>query len=188
MATAQNQVISERREFTRRSDRIEELVSRLENCGDPAMRAVAQELLQAVIELHGVALERIIDAVAALQHGSAAIEQMAEDDLVSNVLSLHGINPIPLEKRVATAIEETRPYLKSHGGDVELTSIEGEVVQVKLNGTCGTCSSSMETLKSTVEAAIYDVAPEVVTVVLESMPIAPHSNLVTLQVNTLRAH
>src|SRR5215469_4293721 len=105
-----------RREFTRRSDRIEELVCRIENTGDPAIRAVAQELLQAVIELHGVALDRILDAVAELPNGANALRQIASDDLVSNVLSLHGIHPIALETRVAAALEKTRPYLESHGG------------------------------------------------------------------------
>ena len=172
-----------RREFTRRSDRIEELVSRVEHSGDPAMRAVAQELLQAVVELHGVALDRILNAVADLPEGITAIQRMAEDDLVSNVLSLHGIHPLSLETRVAAALEKARPYLKSHGGDVELGSIEEGTVHLKLHGTCGSCSSSSETMKSTVENAIYDVAPEVVAVISENLPASPHSQLVTLQTN-----
>lgn len=173
--------MAEKREFTRRADRIEELVSRVENTGDPATRAVAQELLQAVIELHGVALDRILDAVASLPQGEAAIERMAEDDLVSNVLSLHGIHPVPLEVRIAAALDKSRPYLKSHGGDVELVSIEDGTVHLRLHGTCGTCSSSAETLKSTVESAIYDAAPEVVTVISENLPVPAHSDLVILQ-------
>jgi Fe-S cluster biogenesis protein NfuA len=181
MTIAEALVAADRREFSRRSERIEELVSRVEHCGDPAMRAVAQELLQAVIEFHGVALDRILEVVAGLPQGEEAIERMAGDDLVSNVLSLHGIHPISLEKRVSSALEQARPYLKSHGGDVELASIEAGTVHVKLHGACGSCSSSSETLKSTVESAIYGVAPEVVTVVAESLPAAPHSGLVTLQ-------
>ena len=106
------------------SDRIEELVSRIENTGDPAIRAVAQELLQAVIELHGVALERILDAVGDLPSGDAALSQIAADHLVSNVLSLHGIHPVAMEARVTTALEKAQPYLKSHGGNAELGSIE----------------------------------------------------------------
>jgi Fe-S cluster biogenesis protein NfuA len=188
MATAQSAVAPvERREFTRRSDRIEELVSRVENCGDPAMRAVAQELLQAVIELHGVALERIVNMVAELPHGPEAVQRMADDDLVSNVLSLHGINPVPLERRVSLALENARPYLKSHGGDVELGSIEEGVVRVKLHGTCGSCSSSSETMKSTVESAIYEAAPEVEAVLSETIKASPHSSLVTLQTSIVHA-
>jgi Fe-S cluster biogenesis protein NfuA len=172
-----------RREFTRRSDRIEELVGRIESTGDPAIRAVAQELLQAVIELHGVALDRILDAVAELPNGEKALTQIASDELVSSVLSLHGIHPVALETRVAAALEKTRPYLRSHGGNVELTSVRGGEVHVQLQGTCGSCSSSSDTLKHTVENAIYNSAPEVVTVIAEVMPSAPHSDLVTLQTN-----
>lgn len=170
-----------KREFTRRSERIEELVSRVENCGDLAARAVAKELLQAVLELHGAALERILDAVVELPEGAAALGKIAEDELVSGVLSLHGIHPVDVETRVAAALESTRPYLKSHGGDVELAAIEDGVVSVRLQGSCGSCSGSAETLKNAVEAAIYDAAPEVNAVVSEPMPAQSHSDLVILR-------
>jgi Fe-S cluster biogenesis protein NfuA len=171
-----------KREFTRRSDRIEELVSRIESTGDPAIRSVAQELLQAVIELHGVAIERMLDAIADLPSGDQALMQIAGDDLVSNVLSLHGVHPVAMEERVAEAIEKARPYLKSHGGNVELAAIEDGVVQVHLQGTCGSCSSSSDTLKNHVEEAIYEAAPEVVTVIAKSMPPASaNSEFVILQ-------
>lgn len=170
-----------RREFTRRSERIEELVSRIENAGDPAIRAVAQELLQAVIELHGVALDRILNTVAELPEGEVALAQIATDELVSNVLSLHGIHPVAIESRIAAALEKTQPYIKSHGGNIELESVEDGVVHLRMQGTCGSCSSSSETLKNTVESAIYDAAPEVATVVAESIPRPPHSDLVILQ-------
>jgi Fe-S cluster biogenesis protein NfuA len=171
-----------KRDFARRSDRIEELVSRIETTGDPAIRAIAQELLQAVIELHGVALERILDAVAMLPSGETALAQLASDELVSSVLSLHGMNPIPIEQRVLSALEKTRPYLKSHGGNVELESIEDDgTVNLRLQGSCGSCSSSSETLKSTVESAIYDAAPEVKAVIAESIVATPHSDFVILQ-------
>jgi Fe-S cluster biogenesis protein NfuA len=174
-------MLENRREFTRRSDRIEELVARVESSGDPAMRAVAQELLQAVIELHGVALDRILAAIAEMPEGSSALAKVAADELVSNVLSLHGINPVPVEERVAAALETAQPYLQSHGGDVELASIEDGVVHVNLRGTCGHCSSSSVTMKDAVESAIYNAAPEIASVVAETIPQVPHQGLVTLQ-------
>lgn len=155
----------------------------METCGDPAMRAVAQELLQAVIELHAVALDRMLEVVVGFPQDIAAIEQMAEDDMVSNVLLLHGFHPASLEERVLKALERSRPYRKSHGGDIELAAIEDGTVHVKLHGTCGSCGSSTETMRSTVESAIYDAAPEVVTVIAESVAASPQAQLVTLQVN-----
>ncbi|MGB6192951.1 MAG: NifU family protein [Terracidiphilus sp.] len=170
-----------KREFTRRSDRIEELVARVESSGDPAMRAVAQELLQAVIELHGVALDRILAAVRALPEGNSALVEIAADELVSNVLSLHGINPVAIEKRVAAALETAQPYLHSHGGDVELTAIEDGVVHVRLKGTCGHCSSSSDTLRDAVEGAIYNAAPEIAAVIADAVPHTAQQELVILQ-------
>lgn len=162
-----------KREFTRRSDRIEELVHRIEGTGDIATRAVAQELLQAVIELHGAAFERILDAIAGLPSGETALRRVTEDDLVSNVLSLHGIHPVAIEERVMAAIEKSRSYLQSHGGNVEFASIDDDnIVHVRLQGTCESCSSSPDTMRSHVEQAIFDTAPEVANVIADALPTA----------------
>ena len=85
-----------KREFAHRSNRIEELVHRVESSGDLATRAVAQELLQCVIELHGAALQRILDVMAGLDGGDAALAAMARDELVSGVLSLHDLHPLSI--------------------------------------------------------------------------------------------
>lgn len=157
------------REFTRRSDRIELLVERLETAADPALRAVAQELLEAVLELHGIALERMLDAVAAVPGSEAALQQIASDELVSGVLSLHGLHPVAIEARVLSALEKAKPYLQSHGGNVELAALEGDTVRVRMQGTCGSCASSADTLRQHVEEAIVNAAPEIVHVIAEPM-------------------
>jgi Fe-S cluster biogenesis protein NfuA len=171
------------REFSRRSDRVEELVHRLENTSDPATRAMAQELVEAIIELHGAALERILQRIDELPGSSAILESIASDPLVSGVFSLHGIHPVPLEQRIEAALDATRPYLKSHGGNVELLSLEGDKVHLRLQGSCGSCGSSLQTMKQTIESAIYDVAPEIVTVIAESTPAESQPQLVVLHAN-----
>ena len=50
-------------EFERRIEAIDELVQRLETAADPATRAAAQELVRALMELHGAALERMLAIV-----------------------------------------------------------------------------------------------------------------------------
>jgi Fe-S cluster biogenesis protein NfuA len=170
-----------KREFTRRSDRIEELVRRLENEGDPATRAAAQELLQAVIELHGIAVERIFETLEAMDQGPSVLEALVADDLVSGVLSLHGIHPLPLNDRVAEAIEKARVQLGANGGNVELVSIEGSRVHVRLQSARGSCASTAATLAGTVENAIFNAAPEISAVIAETMPVA--QQLVTLRAN-----
>jgi Fe-S cluster biogenesis protein NfuA len=168
-------------EFNRRSERIEELVHRIEGSGDLATRAVAQELLQCVIELHGAALDRILSLVETLPQSGSAFDSMAQDELISGVLSLHGLHPTALEDRVAKALENARPYLQSHGGEVELQSIEGGVVSLRLRTASGGCASSAETMKHTLEDAIYNSAPEVSAVIAEHVFSTARSELVTIR-------
>ena len=43
--------------------------------------------------------------------------------MVASLLLMHGLYPVPLEDRVREALDSVRPYMESHGGDVELLGI-----------------------------------------------------------------
>jgi Fe-S cluster biogenesis protein NfuA len=73
-----------------------------------------------------------------------------------------------------------RPYLESHGGNVELLGIEEGVVRLQLQGSCSGCPSSAVTLKLAVEEAIHKAAPDVTEIVAVDAP-AP-SPLIQLEV------
>jgi Fe-S cluster biogenesis protein NfuA len=62
-----------------------------------------------------------------------------------------------------------RPYLGSHGGDVELLGVENGVARLRLNGTCDGCPSSAVTLQHSIEAAILQAAPELERVEAEGV-------------------
>jgi Fe-S cluster biogenesis protein NfuA len=123
--------------------RVESLLERIE--GD----AAATEAVQAVVELYGEALARML-----------AGADPAEDELVSHLLLLHDLHPVDVETRVRNALEEVRPYLGSHGGDVELLGVEGGVARLRLAGTCNGCPSSTVTLQNAIEDAILKAAPD----------------------------
>ena len=92
-----SEAIAEKREFSIRTERIEKLVKKLDDCGNPELRAIALELVQSVVELHGAALARILERVSRTLPGEQALEEAIEDDLVASVLLLHGLHPDPLE-------------------------------------------------------------------------------------------
>lgn len=140
--------------------RIDNLLEEVERLGDADARELATGIAQALLDLYGEGLAHIVEEVAARDDGTLA-EAFAGDELVSQLLLLHGLHPIPLEDRVRGALEEVGPYLGSHGGGVELLGIEDGVVRLALQGTCDGCPSSAATLKLAIEDAIREAAPEV---------------------------
>lgn len=66
-----------------------------------------------------------------------------------------------MEEQVIEFIEEVRPYIQGHGGDVEFVSMEGNTVNLRLHGACSGCPSAMITLKNGIEAELRDrLSPE----------------------------
>lgn len=172
-----------RGEFRAQTERVEKLAGRLDQAGDPEVRAAALELVQSVVELHGAALQRLLDKCLETPEGERVLSEALQDDLVSSMFLLHSLHPDDLETRVLRGIEGARPYLKSHGGDCELVSVHDGVVRLRLHGTCGSCASSSLTLKNAVEEALYQTAPDIREIIAENAS-ADHEqvpHLVTLK-------
>jgi Fe-S cluster biogenesis protein NfuA/nitrite reductase/ring-hydroxylating ferredoxin subunit len=139
---------------------VEGLLERLETLPDAAARQTATEVVQALLDLYGEGLGRIVDVVAARDDGTMA-QQLGEDELVSHLLLLHGLHPVPVEERVRGALESVLPYLESHGGNVQLIGVQEGIVHLRLEGSCAGCPSSSMTLKLAIEDAIFKAAPDV---------------------------
>jgi Fe-S cluster biogenesis protein NfuA len=151
-----------------RIGQIESLVAALEGCADREAQAQARAVVGALLDFHGAALAGLLSHVSAAgTPGRAIIEALARDELVSSMLLLHGLHPDELEVRVARALEEVRPGLHSHGGDVELLGIDHGVVRLRMKGSCHGCPSSARTLAQSIETAIYDAAPDVSSIEVE---------------------
>ena len=126
-------------------------------------RERAEELVRLVADLYGAGLERVLE----IMHDAGAsttttLDALAGDDLVAGLLLVHGLHPYGVSDRVERALDAVRPYLGSHGGDVELLEITDDgVVRLQLLGSCDGCASSSVTLELAVEGAIEAAAPEV---------------------------
>jgi Fe-S cluster biogenesis protein NfuA len=68
---------------------------------------------------------------------------------------------ITMKESVQMVIDKIRPMLQKDGGDVELVSVEGGVVKVRLQGACKGCPMSQMTLKNGIERFIKKELPEV---------------------------
>ncbi len=70
-----------------------------------------------------------------------------------------------MRERVEKALDKVRPMLQRDGGNVELVSVEGTVVKVRLTGACHGCPMSQMTLKAGVERLVKEEVPEVTEVI-----------------------
>ncbi len=139
----------------REAARIEALLDRLDALPDAAARETATETVQALLELYGDGLRRVVERL-----GPAQARALADDDLVAHLLLLHGLHPVPVEQRVRAALAGVRPYLDAHGGDVELLGVAGGVARLRLQGSCEGCPASAMTLKLAIEEAVLTAAPD----------------------------
>src|ERR1700690_1057078 len=148
---------------------IEALLQKIEKANDPALAATAKELVQSLMEFHGAGLERMLEIVhQSAGPGAPVIDALGRDELVRSLLLLYGLHPDALETRVTQALEKTRPYLKSHGGNVTLVRVDDAgAVTLRLEGNCTGCLSSSATLKLAVEEAIYEAAPDVTAIIVQ---------------------
>jgi Fe-S cluster biogenesis protein NfuA len=139
--------------------RIESLLAQAEQLADGDVASAVEPLVQDLLDYHRAAIARMIELS----------RRWANDEFVASVLLLYDLHPDDLSTRVERALEQVRPYLKSHGGDVELLGIEEGVVRVQMNGSCHGCPSSGLTLKTKIEDAICAAAPDAVAIEAEQL-------------------
>jgi len=145
--------------------RVQELTGQLEDLDDAACRELAEELVGAVVQMYGAGLERIVELV----DDEEISHRLAADELVAGLLMIHDLYPVPLEERVMQALDTVRPYMESHGGNVELLGIEDGVARLRLEGSCKSCRASSSTLELAVRQALQEAAPDLLGMDVEGM-------------------
>jgi Fe-S cluster biogenesis protein NfuA len=160
-------------EFVAQTEKIEQLVQRVNGLADPDARTTALELLQSLMDLHGAALGRIVEiANDSGERGQKLLEKLGADPLVCGLLVLYGIHPLDCETRIRRAVDNVAPALRKKGGSVELLGVADNVVRVRIEASGHGCGSSPEALEELVEQAIVSAAPEVTQIVAEGIPAA----------------
>lgn len=147
-------------EVRRRIERLDGLLAQLERTPG-ATAASALEAVELLAGIYGEALSRVMHHVA---DAPRLVEQLTGDELLWHLLVLHELHPGSVQERVDRALDDVRPYLASHGGAVELASVQDGVATVRLSGTCQSCASSSATLELAVRDAVLAAAPELTRV------------------------
>jgi Fe-S cluster biogenesis protein NfuA len=69
-----------------------------------------------------------------------------------------------MEEKIRAKLEEVRGYLQADGGDMDVVSIEGADVKLKLKGACGCCPHATVTIKQGIERILREQIDEKITV------------------------
>ncbi|KAF3965887.1 hypothetical protein ACB098_01G360800 [Castanea mollissima] len=94
-----------------------------------------------------------------------SVQSRSRSLVVKAVATPNSALELPLTaENVETVLDEIRPYLIADGGNVALHEIDGNVVRLKLQGACGSCPSSVMTMKMGIERRLMEKMPEIVAV------------------------
>jgi Fe-S cluster biogenesis protein NfuA/nitrite reductase/ring-hydroxylating ferredoxin subunit len=142
-------------------DRVQELSTQVDALSDGHARMIAQELVATVIAMYGDGLQRIMETIeGSREAGATILDELTQDGAVASLLLIHDLYPVSLEDRVIEALDTVRPYMESHGGNVELTGLTDGVARLELKGSCNGCAASRATLELAIKQALDEHAPD----------------------------
>jgi len=145
-------------------ERVERLTAELDAHPDAGARGLAEQLVGAVLELHGEGLAQVLSIV----DDDTALA-LSEDGVVASLMLIHDLYPVPLGERVMEALDNVRPYMESHGGNVELLGVEDGVARLRLDGSCSGCSASSATLELAIKKELMETAPDLLGLEVEGI-------------------
>ena len=155
-------------------ERFQELTASLERIEDPLARRSAEELIGVVLDLYGEGLRRIFTAMVEEGESTEALRLgLADDGIVASLMLIHDLYPVDLSTRVTEALDSVRPYMESHGGNVELVELRGGTARIRLSGSCDGCPASSATLELAIKQALDEHAPDLEALEVEGGTGAP---------------
>ncbi|MEM9800968.1 MAG: NifU family protein [Planctomycetota bacterium] len=143
-----------------------------------ARRATA--LREAVEAFHREGISRILRTVAEHPAGDEILGRLSKDAFAQTLLGMHGLVRPGIDARVLDGLVDARPWLREHGGDVTFVERVGDVVRVRLTGSCTDCTLAPLTLREAVFNAVKRKAPEITRIELAE-PEAPPPKKITIE-------
>lgn len=176
-------------DFRQQAETIERLLARLDTAADPLLKTAAKDLVQALMNLHGAAFERTLELLHESGNPGGIIERLGRDDLVSSVLLLYGLHPEDLRSRILSALAAIQPELKKQNASAELAGLDdaGALI-IHFQVKAGSCGSTAGSVRSRIEAAMQNAAPDAASITLKDVGIPSSGGsfvpLAALQGNT----
>lgn len=164
-------------EFEQLAERVDAAIAAVRKL-DAGPQSEAMAMKNAIEELHKAGLTKIVQKLKLDPRGKELLFEMVDIPEVFALFSMHGLVRADLRTRVSRVIDMVRPYMQSHGGDVELVDVTPDTVFLRLAGSCNGCSMSAVTLRNGVEEALKEQVPEILHI--EVLPNEPSPAIIPL--------
>jgi hypothetical protein len=156
-------------QIAHRAQQVERLLDELRECTEPPTWFRIEELSQALVALYGEGLARLVTlGREAAREPGAFDERLAFDELLSGLLSLHGLHPLDVRERIERALRAIENAVSDTGVHVELEKVENGTARLCVVGT-----DDVATTRSVSRLAIHAVesaAPELEEISLVGPP------------------
>ena len=177
----------------RHAARIERLLADVRAMVGPVAWPRIEELVARLVAMYGAALGRLLVLVG---EGGGLDERLRArvtgDELVSGLLALHGIHPMPALERVRGAAERVRRALGAGAGAIDCEVDAHDVARLRLHGRWR-CAVTRAMVDEALRGAVEEAAPDVAAVEISGVdwtapePAAPGPGLVQIDLGRSRA-
>lgn len=151
----------EEQEVRKQAQEIERLIREIETITDPELREKVVTLVQSMMAFHAAGIERLMQIIGDDGESSLSmLANLANDNLVGSLLLLYGVHPFSMRVRVEQALDRLRSSSILNGGTVELLGISDGIVRLQVQNQKN-CQSSKQALRTAVEEALYEAAPDI---------------------------
>ena len=127
-------------------------IQELEQLPHPELQQQVFTVLQLIDQLHRGSVSRLAEYLKQKD----LWEEALNDEAIDLLFTLYDQIPLDETTQVEDALQAVRPYIQSHGGELEVVKVEDGVVHVMLKGSCQSCSASSATLTHGVETALRE--------------------------------
>jgi hypothetical protein len=148
-------------------ERMETSIGALESIADPNARGVARDLLESALDLHAIALAKVLTICQETENGDLLIRNLLADAYVGAVVVLHGLHPQDAEARLRSKLAEMRPHWGVRGFRVELTHVDRTAARVQVAVSDIADRGTNKALALEIEQVLTEAAPDLDGITVE---------------------
>ncbi len=147
--------------------RMETSIEALESIADPNARGLARDLLESALDLHAIALAKVLAICQETENGDLLIRNLLADAYVGAVVLLHGLHPQDADARLRSKLAEMRPHWGVRGFRVELTHVDRTSARVRVVVSDDADRGTNKALALEIEQVLTEAAPDLDRIMVE---------------------